>query len=326
MTNNELIISTITVFVSIIIADYLRPYLRKKSENNATKEDIKEITLKIEQVKSEISMKEFGMKAELEDNLKYRALQHALFVEIPPVIARVNELINKPIYSGLYKQINENDELDYEEFFKNKNTSTVFRILRLFATYEIYLYKASELPSTKIHKVVTWYFDRKIIPVFASGGYASPSILWRDEMRFASERMIEFSEKWKSLKVSSIASFINELNCHESESNQFKVACNKISKSLNEGTIRTILLGIYLIDVYQDIIRTNEFESERNNLLRKLVPTSSEISLYGKTVNGENDLKVMNIELGIIPRNINSFLYDFQKNPIGYKINKKQDI
>jgi len=67
---NEVLIPIFAFLSGLFIKDYFPTYFRKKAENLATKEDIADITQKVEEVKTEYLIKIEHVKAELKESEK----------------------------------------------------------------------------------------------------------------------------------------------------------------------------------------------------------------------------------------------------------------
>ena len=102
----ELLLYIGLISVGLIIGNYLPSYTKEKGKNLATKEDIKEITKKTEEVKQEFNEKfgEFSKKLDF----KYRFYEE--------------QMIN--LYSNLYAMIAQSEYLRYFiREYRNKNVS-----------------------------------------------------------------------------------------------------------------------------------------------------------------------------------------------------------
>ena len=99
-----------------------------------------------------------------------------------------------------------------------------------------------------------------------------------------------------------------------------------LSKFFSSPSIRLALLGIYLIDINQDITHNLNFEKTRNHLLSYIKQNNeSSLTIYGYTIDKYADASIINIEKDVKPRNVKSIHYDSVNNPCRYNIKDIDD-
>ena len=326
----------IVIIVGSIVGAFLGSFFKKKGENLATKSDIDKITDKVENIKLQYSqdLEKFkhslvqeieSWKSEQEIIKSYRGLQHRFLEEVIDVVVRIEEIFERKFESHFTSDIDfKNIQLDYLE--KNKKLTTIYRFLRLLGLIQRYKVQTGELPFHPIHGVFYWYINHKITPVLTSGGYSGSSVIWRDGIREIGENMIEYSDKWKNYKPLSISSYLSLMNKNDLETQLIVNYSMSLSKFFSSPSIRLALLGIYLIDINQDITHNLNFEKTRNHLLSYIKQNNeSSLTIYGYTIDKYADASIINIEKDVKPRNVKSIHYDSVNNPCRYNIKDIDD-
>ncbi len=210
-------------------------------------------------------------------------------------------------------------DLSINDLNGNKLGTAVYRLMRLFGAYRLYLENASEIIHHPKSSRMRWYFEKKIEPVFSSGGYPGNYIALRDALAELGDEMLVQSEKWDAISLRSFNDWVPACKAPEGV---IPFLAPRLSELFSQPSPRLALLGIYLIDLRQDFTDSQEHEALRNKLLSWLqkAPSLGKLSIWGMTSKGCTDLAEADIKTDRIPRNILSPHYDLRRNPMGYKI------
>jgi hypothetical protein len=133
--------------------------------------------------------------AELIQQLEYPVLHEA-----DRIIRRVAEVMRGE-FPKMYAWNWVSTELKLEDLDGNKKVTAVYRLMRLFGFYALYLQRSAGLPSHSLRGRLRFYLENKIDPVFASGRMFAEPIMLRDMILELSESMLNKSEKWDAVTV-----------------------------------------------------------------------------------------------------------------------------
>jgi hypothetical protein len=237
-------------------------------------------------------------------------LELPVLQEAGRIIYRIDEVMCGR-FASMYS-VNWNPEaLSIEDLDGNKKATAVYRLMRFFASYYMYQRRCSGLPFHPARSRLEWYVEKKLIPVFASGGYPDNPLMYRDTIMELSEDMLDKSTKWDAVSPIRFATWIDM--CKGSET-AVSLVSQDLANLFSIPSIRLALLGIFLIDIRQDFRSKNrEHEDVRTGLLRwlqKHVDDPQSVSIWGMTQNGKTDLSEMDVAKGLLPRNNRSHLFD----------------
>lgn len=115
-------------FVCACIGGYARSYMQEKGKSLATKEDIAEITRKIETVKDELGLKNYKKRMYLEK-------QFAAYLDIHDVIEKFRAEVFTASHPSLTSDMK-------KRLFKEQDTGLMNEITRILEKHGIYLPKA----------------------------------------------------------------------------------------------------------------------------------------------------------------------------------------
>ena len=218
--------------------------------------------------------------------------------------------------------------------------------MKLLGEISIFKFHTRNLKPHELGSFLSFYLDKKIDPILASGGYPGDYVIWRDALREISDVMVINSEKWGDLTTLTWVEYLKLINSDTPKGELLKHYSKEITGFLTNLSPRLILFGIYLIDLIQDTNllkvkleasqngRTDlelhpirNLESNRTILLGKLSELRMELkgqfSIYSRNHdNGTNDWETMDLENGIVPRNNRSELYKKATDPIVASLNK----
>ena len=133
MNTIEFIIVTVSAFVGGLVSSFVASYVKEKGKNLATKEDVKQITNDIEQIKNEISFKK------LRENDFLQERKNKLMSFIPSGIAHKNLIIKvlygfdriddfvyiRDLYNNIYDERLKAETIFYECLSLNENDRVV---------------------------------------------------------------------------------------------------------------------------------------------------------------------------------------------------------
>jgi hypothetical protein len=207
-------------------------------------------------------------------------------------------------------------ELTVNDLNGNKLVTSVYRFMRLFGAYGLYLQRAAALPRHRNPDRLKWIMEKKIHPLLASGKMFSEIVILRDMMMELSDAMLDKSTKWDAVTVIGFSDWISR--CKNDPVVQFNAG--RLALLFSTPSSRLALLGIYLIDMRQDLIPSLEHENIRSELLLWLRDRadSKHLSIWGLTDTGQTDLEAMDVSTGKIPRDFRSPHYDSEANRMGY--------
>jgi hypothetical protein len=206
-------------------------------------------------------------------------------------------------------------ELKLEDLDGNKKVTAVYRLMRLFGFYALYLQRSAGLPSHPLRGRLRFYLENKIDPVFASGRMFAEPVMFRDMILELSESMLNKSEKWDAVTV---LGFTEWMEACRSGKGAIPLVAGRLSDLFTSANPRLAIIGVYLIDLRQDMLKVETYEFFRAWILdwlqHEINPDS--ISVWGLTRDRKTDLRMMDIPAGRIPRNFRSHLYDAKLNPM----------
>jgi len=256
----------------------------------------------------EVTLAEQKEERDLLENIEI--LEFLVFQEADRIIYRINEIIGER-FVHMYS-VNWNPQaLTIKDLDGNKKATAVYRLMRFFAAYSMYLRRCSALPFHRNRRRLEGYVEKKIVPVFASGEYPGEELMYRDTIMELSEEMLDKSQKWYAVYPISFSAWIDIVKSNESA---ISLVSRKLAYLFSAPSVRLALLGIFLIDIRQDLREKNrEHEDVRTDLLRwlqKHVDTRQSLSIWGWTQNHKTDCAEMDISKGLIPRNNRSPHFD----------------
>lgn len=140
MTTGDFLYILVGLLVGLLIKSFLPKYIGKKGENLATKEDISEITNKIETVKHDYANQLEATKAELSAQLNTHGFRYEKEYEI------LNEL-TALLVDVRNASLSLRPTLDFQDPSKDKEEIKKERLNRLFeAQKALYLYSEKKRP------------------------------------------------------------------------------------------------------------------------------------------------------------------------------------
>jgi hypothetical protein len=133
-------------------------------------------------------------------------------------------------------------------------------------------------------------------PVFASGKMFASPIMFRDMILELSESMLNKSEKWDAVTV---IGFTESMEACKSGKGVIPLVAKRLSDLFTCPNPRLAMLGVYLIDLRQDMLKNKTYEPLRTYILdwlqHEIDPDS--VSIWGVTRDKKTDLRAMDIEL-----------------------------
>lgn len=248
-----------------------------------------------------------------------KRLEYPVLLEANRVIRRVAEVMREE-YVHMYRREWDVKNLSISDLDGNKQATAVFRLMRFFGAYGLYAQRSSGLLTHSARDRLRWYFEIKIDPVFASGPMLGDFLMLRDTMIELSESMLDKSTKWDM--VSPIG-FVEWIKLCKADDSVVNFVSSRLAKLFSTPNARLALIGIYLIDLRQDLYARLEYEDLRNEFLLWLRDHTEpeKLSIWGKTETGETDLAVMDPPHKV-PRNYRSPHYDQIANPMRYRFRR----
>jgi len=305
--------------------DFLQKHLKVITEEeaaklNAIEKAIKAIKIKME-AEEEVRLEYEKKRADQTLFQNYSAWQQLVFQEIEKLIFRIDEIFSDraeeqyELNSKLLLSATEKHP-DYPHPLYNRKVTTIYRFYRLLAAFVLYKNKTSSFLKSPKAEAFDWYVDVKIKAVIAGDKFRfeDPSpLLWRDNMDEIGDLMIELSSKWGELRIANFESYKSIVN-----QNSEMMMYTSIDEFFSVKSDRLAFLGIYLIDLFQDVQNRTNYENNRIALLKYLkVEGYIEQELYGNA-----DMKRMNLNELEYPRNYISPHYQVDRNYFKYTIQK----
>jgi hypothetical protein len=256
-----------------------------------------------------------------DDNIEtLERAERPVLEEAGRVIRRIEE-VTRGLFKDMYAEPWDSSKLKIDDINGNKKVTATYRLMRLFGAYRLYLQLSpSGIPASE-RLSLKWYFDKKIDPIFASGKMLGDYVMLRDTMMEVSDGMLNKSAKWDAVSLISFSEWI--ALCKDGD-DIIGMVSKRIADLFSKPSIRLALLGVFLIDLRQDVRRNLEHESLRDFLLSWIhahTPPNS-LSIWGKTRNGRTDLDEMDLPGDRRPRNTRSPHFS-QTNSVDYPISAK---
>jgi hypothetical protein len=243
-------------------------------------------------------------------------IEYPILHEADRIIRRVDEVMGGK-FPEMYSRNWISTDLTLEDLDGNKKVTAVYRLMRLFGFYALYLQRSAGLPPHPLRGRLRFYLESKIEPIFASGRMFAAPVMFRDMILELSENMLSKSDKWDTVTV---IGFTEWMEACKSGKGVIPILAERLSELFTSANPRLAMLGIYLIDLRQDTLLVGTYEFLRARILdwlqHKIDPDS--VTVWGFTRDRETDLRVMDIPAGKIPRNFRSHFYDTKLNPMNY--------
>lgn len=197
-------------------------------------------------------------RASSENEAKYVMLRRSVLDTAQALLPRIVEILRGLNPDGHVAPWSP-EKMTVDDPESNKRDTTMFRMFRFFGAYRRYR-RITDWEHPIAHDPLIFFFEEKIEPVFASGGY-SPStkegtVIWRETITQLGLLMIDSTLDKSRPDLLDWLSFCQLLKDQDPRGEFLRAQCRRVSRFLaapyerqNHSAVRLALLGVYLYDL-----------------------------------------------------------------------------